>query len=950
MVEPVDGPGHVDPRPAPRPRPHPHPAAEQVGPADAADRTAVPAGVPSMPVVAALQHGATPSAPEPGLTAVARAELRRARQAVFGSRPASPEMTVFADRVARAVVGREPFVPSPNTPGGSGRMPAVGRPMPAPHEVVATSPGRDATGDTVAPAPAGPESVPLPAAPALVCDGSDRIVRVNAALLVLAGRSAGGSGAGAAQASAGSAGLFGMRLPQLVVGPDSDARLVRPDGRLVRVRVLRWDVPDRELHAVVLVELGATAEEERAAERRRTDELERLAHAGTWTYELASGTLRRSAALEDLYRAVGLDPARGRARLEGDQVARLCAALRAGGDQRHTVSADLELPGGFRLECRAEVEYGQDGAPARLVGVVRDVTAQRVAAERAARSGRRFADLVAVLPGGVAMVEPGGRIVDANPAMAAMLGTPVERLRGLPVSSLAVDPAEERPAGAFPQWLRLIRPGPQHGYAVDAVALRRGDGSTAWADLRISVTATEDGGWFWMIVCSDLAERRAAQETLRRVAHTDAVTGLPMRAAAVERLDALLAGPRPGSVAVVCAGVDGFGRVNAAAGHGAGDAVLATLARRLDDELPEGCTAARLAGDEFLVVCADHAPDGGPAGLARSVVGILSGGMMVDGRPVRLTASAGVACAGGATTADDLVRHAEIAMRDAKARRAGYAVASPGLVASAGALLRLEADLRAAFATPGAADAAGLVLHFQPVVGPDGVVRSAEALVRWEHPERGPIPPGEFLPIAERCGLMRELDLWVLRTACREAARWPAHDGRVPAVAVNLAGLLPADPGFVAAVTGAVDSAGLGWHRLVLELVESSLVELPPGARTAMAELAGRGVRFAVDDFGTGWSGLSRLRDLSAHVVKLDRSFVTGVAADPTDAAVARAVVELARVLGCAVVAEGVETPEQYRALLGLGIDSFQGWLFARAMPSDGLRALLVGDRLDVPR
>ncbi|MGE3659794.1 MAG: putative bifunctional diguanylate cyclase/phosphodiesterase, partial [Pseudonocardia sp.] len=762
----------------------------------------------------------------------------------------------------------------------------------------------------------------------------------------------------------GSAGLFGMRLPQLVVGPDTDARLVRPDGRLVRVRVLRWDLPDRELRAVVLVELGVSAEEERAAERRRTEELERLAHAGTWTYELACGTLRRSAALEDLYRTVGLDPARGRARLEGDQVARLCAALRAGNEQQ-SVTADLELPGGFRLECRAEVEYGPDAAPARLVGVVRDVTAQRVAAQREARSGRRFADLVAVLPGGVAMVDPGGRILDANPAMAALLGTPVERLRGLPVSALAVDPAGQRPTGVFPEWLRLIRPGPRHGYAVDSVALRRADGSTAWADLRISVTATEDGGWFWMIVCTDLAERRAAQETLRRVAHTDAVTGLPTRAAATERLDGLLAGPRPGSVAVVCAGVDGFGRVNAAAGHAAGDAVLATLAERLDDELPEGCTAARLAGDQFLVVCADHGRVDGPAGLARCVVGILSGGMMVDGRPVRLTASAGVATAGNvaagnaaagnatagrAASADDLVRHAEIAMREAKARGTGIAVASPELVASAGAVLRLEADLRAAFTTPGAAEAAGLVLHFQPVVGPDGVVRSAEALVRWEHPERGLIAPGEFLPIVARCGLMRELDLWVLRTACREAARWPAHDGRVPSVAVNLAGLLPADPGFVASVAGAVESAGLAWQRLVLELVESSLVELPPAARAAMAELAGRGVRFAVDDFGTGWSGLSRLRDLSAQVVKLDRSFVTGVAANPTDAAVARAVVELARVLGCAVVAEGVETPEQFRALRELGIDSFQGWLFARAMPSDALRALLVGDRLDVPR
>ncbi|MGQ0572827.1 MAG: EAL domain-containing protein, partial [Pseudonocardia sp.] len=252
-------------------------------------------------------------------------------------------------------------------------------------------------------------------------------------------------------------------------------------------------------------------------------------------------------------------------------------------------------------------------------------------------------------------------------------------------------------------------------------------------------------------------------------------------------------------------------------------------------------------------------------------------------------------------------------------------------------------------AGPGTSATEGLVLHFQPVVGPDGVVCSAEALVRWQHPERGMVAPGEFLPIAARCGLLRELDLWVLRRATHEAARWPAHDGHVPSVAVNLAGLLPADPDFVAVITEIVGSSGLAWDRLVLELVESSLVELPPQARAAMAELAARGVRFAVDDFGTGWSGLARLRELSAQIVKLDRAFVAGVAADPMDGAVARAVVELARAMGCAVVAEGVETPEQYRALRAMGIEAFQGWLFARALPATELRALLVGDRLDVP-
>lgn len=888
-----------------RPRPRPRPAA--------AERT-----------------GAHPA--ERAMDPVARAELRRARHAVFGPDAPGPEMAALADRVVHAVGTREPFVPAPNGPARSAVLPAARHPLPAPHEVVAP-----ARRDTAAPVSSGPESVPLPSAPALVCDGSDRIVRVNPALLSLAGR-----------AAEGAAGLFGMRLPQLVVGPDTDARLVRPDGGLVRVRVLRWDVPGRELRAVVLVELGPSVDDERAAERRRVDELERLAHAGTWTYELATGALRRSAALEELYRSVGVTDARAaRASVEGDQVARLCAALRAGSPHRDH-SVDIELPGGHRLACRAEVEYAPDGTPVRVVGVVRDVGAERAAEARAKRSGKRFDDLVAVLPGGVAIVDPGGRIVDANPALEALLATPVEQLRGRPVAAVAVDPSGERPAGAFPEWLRLIRPGAKYGYRVESVPLRRGDGGTAWADLAVSVTTTDDGGWFWLVVCTDLAERRRAAEDLRRASRVDALTGLPTRASVVEALEDLMVGPRRGTVAVVCAGVDDFRRVNSSLGHAAGDSVLATLAARLRDELPEGCVAGRLSGDEFVVVCPDHGPAGGPADLARTVADVLSGGLIVGGRPVRLTATAGVAAwgIGRRTTAADLLRFAEVAMHDAKRSGARTAVATERMVGVAGAALDLETGLRAALTGTAAT---GLAVHFQPVVGPDGVVRSAEALLRWQHPERGTIPPTDFLPVARRCGLLRELDLWVLRLATREAARWPAHDGRLPSVAVNLAGLLPDDPAFVPAVTEIVESSGLAWDRLVLELVESSLVELSPQARAAMAELTARGVRFAVDDFGTGWSGLARLRELSAQIVKLDRAFVGGVAADPVDGAVARAVVELARAMGCAVVAEGVETAEQYAALRALGIEAFQGWLFAKALPAAELRALLVGDRLGTP-
>ena len=245
---------------------------------------------------------------------------------------------------------------------------------------------------------------------------------------------------------------------------------------------------------------------------------------------------------------------------------------------------------------------------------------------------------------------------------------------------------------------------------------------------------------------------------------------------------------------MVCGDVDDFARVNSSLGHEAGDDLLVSLAGRLQRELPVGCTAARLSGDEFVVICSDHAEVGGPDLLARTVADLLRTTITVLGRPVQLTASVGLAtpAADGEVRAADLLRFAEAAMHDAKRRqcRGGIGLATDGVVTRP-TRLELEAELRAAIAGD------GLVLDYQPVVGPDGTVLSAEALVRWPHPVRGLIPPGDFLPVAQRSGLLRELDLWVLRTATREAAGLArARRAAQPSVAVNLAGLLPADIDF----------------------------------------------------------------------------------------------------------------------------------------------------------
>jgi diguanylate cyclase (GGDEF)-like protein/PAS domain S-box-containing protein len=977
---------------------------DEFGDRHGAGRPSTGAGEPEGPAVPGADSLPTEALPTgaraPQGEAVHRADLRRARQAVLGG-AVPEERALFAQAVARAV-SENPDVETALATPESGLRIAAHRLVEPPAEPSATVGRRaaetisalsgengmwmtdlheldpdertDPEGSPVLPAlrtavfgagrgssdlggplpgggvVGGPEIVSLPAAPALVCDRGDRIVRVNAALLRLAGRPGGaGRTDNAAEAEAG---LFGMRLPQLVVGPDTDARLVRPDGELVRVRVVRWELPGRELRAVVLVELGervVDGEQDRI-DRRWVAELERLAGVGTWSYELDTATLRRSDSLLELYRSAGVEVEGVDGPVEGEQVALLCRGLRGGLDAATDHHVELRLPGERLLSCRAEVETSADGEPVRLVGVVRDLSEQRRAQDRVLHAGRRFADLMEMVPSGVALIDPDGMVIDANANMCTLLDVPLESLRGTsaaaitaegPLDLLGPDHTE------LPAWLRPVAPGARHGYRVDAAPLLRADGTTVWCEVSASVTSADDGSWFWLVACTDIGERRRAAELLRSAGTVDELTRLPNRAACIALVDALLVGSGRDRVAVVCGDLDDFARVNSSLGHEVGDDLLVSLAGRLQRELPVGCTAARLSGDEFVVICADHAEVGGPDQLARLVADLLRTTITVHGQPVQMTASVGLATPVplGDVRAADLLRFAEVAMQDAKRRqcRGGIGMATDGVVSSATQALALEAELRAAIT------GTGLVLEYQPVVGPDGTVLSAEALVRWHHPERGKIPPGDFLPVAQRSGLLRELDLWVLRTACAEAAGWTDQGGRRPSVAVNLAGLLPGDLDFLPVVDAIVTESGLDWGHLVLELVETSLVALPPHALAAMAELVDRGVRFAVDDFGTGYSSLARLKDLPAQTVKVDRAFVTGVADDPAAFAVARAVVDMARAMGRSTVAEGVETAEQFHVLRGIGVDAYQGWLFSRPVAADRLGEVFAAGRLATP-
>jgi diguanylate cyclase (GGDEF)-like protein/PAS domain S-box-containing protein len=681
------------------------------------------------------------------------------------------------------------------------------------------------------------------------------------------------------------------------------------------------------------------------ADRRRFEEAQRAARLGTWEWDLRTGESTWSPMMYELFGVapgtpvshhdwLGLVHPQDRAWVE-DLYGKL-------GQERKTVECEYRLvrpDGAVRVFRCSGVALTAPGKAGRIVGTAQDITEQRTAETRMLRSSQRFTDLVALTPVGIGLFDESARLVDANDALCDLLGFGLETLRGRPARQLAhPDDPDTFAAAIGPDQARGSHRIPQQ-------ILVRADGEPVYCELHVAVSVQDNGQRFWLVVFQDITERRRAAETLLHQATHDELTGLPNRAAVNELLGRLLSGPTSASTAVLFCDIDNFKRVNDSLGHDAGDELLVALARRLEGGLPDGCTVARLSGDEYVIIAPDIGGVGGIESLANRVSTLLRTAVPVHGQLVRVTATIGAAVPnGGPTTGADLLRFADAAMFEAKKRGTGrVATASAALIASADRQVHLEGQLREALAGD------ELQLHYQPVVGPDGTIQTAEALIRWTHRDRGMLAPDVFLPVAEQGGLLRELDRWVLRTALRQAAAWPTPGGRPVGVAVNLAGLLPGDPEFLDIVANAVLQAGIDWDRVVLELVETSLVDLPSRTLTAMADLVGRGVRFAVDDFGTGYSSLARLKDLPAQIIKVDRRFVAGVGSDPSDFAVASAVVDMSRAMGRICVAEGVETATQFHVLRGMGVDAYQGWLFSKAVPEREFLAQLGTGTLTVP-
>lgn len=437
----------------------------------------------------------------------------------------------------------------------------------------------------------------------------------------------------------------------------------------------------------------------------------------------------------------------------------------------------------------------------------------------------------------------------------------------------------------------------------------------------------------YVAVFSDISAIKHSEHELTRLAHHDPLTDLPNRLLFTDRAEQALASAQLNKrgCALLLLDLDHFKIINDSLGHTVGDQMLKAVGERLQGLFGHGVTLARLGGDEFAVLAENCPQVVQAAAMAQQIIDSLKEPFVFDGHQLFVSASLGISLfPSDALSAEQLLRNADSALFKAKsAGREGYALYTEELTAHAQNRIEIANELRRAL------DQHELRVYYQPVH--DLQTRhlvGVEALVRWQHPERGLVPPTDFIPIAERTGLIGDIDAWVLDQACRQMGQWLAEGKQLSFLAVNISSRLFARHELYEQVAKVLHDTGLDPAKLELEVTESAVMDDPEGALEQLHRLRELGLRLAIDDFGTGYSSLLRLKRLPVQKLKIDQGFVAGLPWDEDDAAIARMVIALAQSMGMQVHAEGIEQAEQARFLLDHQCDLGQGYWFGRPMPA----------------
>ncbi|MGZ5178996.1 MAG: bifunctional diguanylate cyclase/phosphodiesterase [Ramlibacter sp.] len=725
---------------------------------------------------------------------------------------------------------------------------------------------------------------------------------------------------------------------------DEEAQIVRLDGRRAWVRVLGQ--PVRDEHGAIVAVQGAVQE---------------IAPRG-----LRPGTLLRMGAALGSGEAFATVDHNGQYTYLNDQAERLLGAesrqllgRRFWNSFQKTVRLRLEEQ--FRAACSAGIQLEFEELDARLVhwfevrafpfggGMavhLRDVTSRRKAQEQLRLlegSISRLNDIVIITEAGP-FSDPGPRIVFVNEAFERRTGYSRDEVIGRSPRFLQGPNTQRRGLDQIRAAMEEWRPA-----RVDLINYRK-NGEPYWVDLDVSpVWDKERKLTHWVAVGRDVTERKLAEEKIQHLAFYDALTKLPNRQLLMDRLHAALADPaRPREGALMFIDLDNFKVLNDTLGHQKGDMLLQLVAERLRSCVAKGDTVARLGGDEFVILLENRGdkplePAKGARAVAERILAALGEPYVLPGYLHHSTCSIGVTLFGKSDrTVSELLKQADLAMYQAKsAGRNTVCFFDPEMQAVVTANATLAADLRQAWREN------QFRVDYQPQFGADGRMIGVEALLRWVHPQRGVVPPDQFIAAAEETSLIVPIGRWVLDAACAQLSEWERRpDRRHLSIAVNVSVRQFRDPEFVDEVMTVIEQWRVPPNKLKLELTESLLANGIDVTIAKMGSLKEMGVALSLDDFGIGYSSLSYLKRLPLDQLKIDREFVKDILTDANDAAIARTIIGLAHSLNLDVIAEGVETEEQRDFLARQGCHSYQGYLFCRPLPIEELEEFM--DRLAV--